>query len=75
MPSTGVVSVGEVSVLLVSVSVLDAVILVFSCVCIALVTHFTYASSVKDGYVAVAALHKVFQVPVKIAIVSCVAVL
>ena len=46
---TGVVSTGEVSVLFVSVSVLDAVILVFNCVCIALVTHFTYANSDKDG--------------------------
>jgi hypothetical protein len=33
-------NLGAVSVLLVSVSVLDAVILVFNCVCIALVTHF-----------------------------------
>lgn len=63
-----------VILLLVSVSVLDAVILAFNCVCIALVTHFTYASSVRDGYVAKAADHRVFQEPVKIAMVSCVAV-
>jgi len=45
----------------------------FNCVCIELVTHFTYDSSVKDGYVDVDALHNVLPVPVKIAIVSCVA--
>ena len=42
-------NLGAVNVLLVSVSALDAVILSFNCVCIAEVTHFTYANSDKDG--------------------------
>ena len=47
----------------------------FNCVWIALVTHFKYENSVRFGYVAVDALPSVFQAPVNIAIVSCVAAL